>query len=118
MDDNQSRIRNVIERAKAKVRGTIASDLRILREMYRTKSMQEKQVLKDWITEVSEIAIKGAGLRPRAVVLVEFVQPDTDVDVLAVTISANAAKRAFECWDRDEEYLPSLSEFCGEDLLH
>jgi hypothetical protein len=118
MDDTGARIRSIVERAKLRTQAAIDNDLRIAHAMYQSKNDREKHILKEWINDAANISAKGVSMRLNAILFVEFVEPDVDGDVLAVTMSVTAAKRAIESWDRGEQYSPSLAEFCGEDHLY
>jgi hypothetical protein len=113
-DGTNSRIESLIQRAKLKIQSAIDRDLEILRSMYASKSDSEKQALKEWLSQAATLAVKRNEIRPSAVLKVEFVEPDGSGDDFAVVISVLAAKRAIECWDRGEQYTPSLKEFHGD----
>jgi hypothetical protein len=117
-DQTRNRIEGIEARAKLKLRESIERDLNIVRAMYLSKSNDERSHLKDWIGGAADLAARSVELRPKAVLLVEFSEPDADGDDVAVTMSATAAMRAIECWDCGEQYTPSPIEFYGEDQLY
>jgi hypothetical protein len=119
MDENpRNRMEDIIARAKAKTRESVERNRDFVRAMYQSKNEREKKVLKDWIGDAADLAARAAGIRPKSVLLVEFIESDADGDDLAVTMSATAAMRAIECWDCGEQYSPSLAEFYGENDLY
>jgi hypothetical protein len=118
MDNAHERIQHIIDRVNIKTRSAVDNDLKILRSMYQSKNEREKQRVREWVNDAAKLATTGVALNPRAVLILEFVEPDENGDDLAVSISATAAKSAIESWDRGEDYSPSLTEFCGEDRLY
>jgi hypothetical protein len=107
-----------MDRVKVKTRSAIEDDLRILHRMYSSKGEHEKQLLWNWIGDIARMGERGLSLAPKPILIVEFVEPNAEGEVIAVTISATAAKLAFECWDRGQQYSPSIIEFCGEEPLY
>jgi hypothetical protein len=95
-DISRDRVKGIEARAIAKLREAIEGDINVVRAMYLCKNEDERKRIRNWVSDAADLAARSHGLNPKTILLVEFIEPRTDGDDIAVTITATAAIRAIE----------------------